>query len=186
MPLSWELSWHISCGDLRHVIKAADTDSARTPSCSTPGRQIPVFRKLLANQLDGTPKFCYLFPPRMWHRLIPIFHLLIVVCAWNSSTTARGVTFAWDPSPDPSVAGYGLYYSTQPFYNPHGTNDQGLSFTQSLLVGSDTAASLFGLSPNETYYLSVTAFDTNGVESDPSNLAVFNSSSPLPPRYSTN
>ncbi len=122
----------------------------------------------------------------MCRRLLSIFHLLLFAGLWSLTPPARAVIFTWDPSPDPSVVAYGVYYSTEPFYNPHATNDLGVSFTHSLLVGSDTSAGLFGLLPDETYYLSVTAFDTNGVESDPSNLAVFNPSFPLPPRYFTN
>jgi hypothetical protein len=63
-------------------------------------------------------------------------------------------SFGWDPSPDPSVSGYRIYYGTTP-----GT------YSSSILAGNATTAIVPGLAAGVTYYFVITAYDVNGVES---------------------
>jgi hypothetical protein len=67
---------------------------------------------------------------------------------------AANVTLAWDPSPDPQVAGYRIYYGVATG-----------NYTNSAPVGMVTTATLTGLVVGTKYYFAATAFDTNGVES---------------------
>lgn len=67
---------------------------------------------------------------------------------------AGTLTFAWDPSADPSVVGYRLY---------RGTASQ--TYTTAVDVGQNTAAVISGLLSEVTYYFAVTAYDNSGVES---------------------
>lgn len=79
--------------------------------------------------------------------------------------TARGsqdVALAWDPSADPIVAGYAIYY---------GTNSG--SYTFRFDAGGNTATAIPGLTEGVTYYFVVTAYDQQGNESDPSNEVVY-------------
>ena len=71
-------------------------------------------------------------------------------------------TLAWDPSTDPSVTGYRLYYGTASG-----------SYTQQVDVGNSSTAPLPNLTPGTTYYFVVTAYDASNVESVPSNEVTF-------------
>ena len=70
------------------------------------------------------------------------------------------VTLAWDASPEPGVTGYIVYYGTS-----SGT------YTQQLDAGNTTSASVPDPNPasGSTWYFVVTAYTSDGVESDPSN-----------------
>jgi hypothetical protein len=72
---------------------------------------------------------------------------------------ASAVTLAWDASPDPDVAGYHLHY---------GTNGSG-SYQVAIDCGNVTTNTVTGLVPGVTYWFVVTAYNTSGLESDPSN-----------------
>jgi hypothetical protein len=63
-------------------------------------------------------------------------------------------TLNWDVSPDPRVVGYRIYY---------GTNSG--SYSNSTTVGNVTSNSIFGLAAGVTYFVAVTDFGTNGIES---------------------
>lgn len=80
--------------------------------------------------------------------------LLIPLCL----SSAQGVTLEWDPSPDPLVVGYRLYWGTE-----SGVYDS------SLTVGLTNAATVEGLAPAQTFYFVVTAANAAGIESVPSN-----------------
>jgi hypothetical protein len=77
------------------------------------------------------------------------------------SATGVEVSLAWDTSPDP-VAGYAIY-------------SQVSGSTQAVRtdVGSVTNAVISNLTPGATYTFYATAYDTNNVESDPSNAVSF-------------
>jgi hypothetical protein len=80
-----------------------------------------------------------------------------------TSISAAGVevSLAWETSPDP-VAGYAIY-------------SQVSGSTQAVRtdVGSVTNAVISNLTPGATYTFYATAYDTNNVESDPSNVVSF-------------
>lgn len=68
--------------------------------------------------------------------------------------TAR-VTLAWDAVSDPGVAGYSIYYGTA-----------SRSYTAELDVGDTNQATVFGLTPGETYFFAMTTRLLIGLESD--------------------
>lgn len=65
------------------------------------------------------------------------------------------VQLAWDSNPDPTVAGYRLYW---------GTASQSYSFVDD--TGRATSAIVSNLVPGAVYFFAVTDYDTNGLESD--------------------
>ncbi len=69
--------------------------------------------------------------------------------------TASALTLAWDPNTEPDLAGYQVYYGTQP-----GMYDFVLD------VGNITQYTVTGLEPETRYYFALTAYDTSWNESD--------------------
>lgn len=69
----------------------------------------------------------------------------------------------WQPCPDAGVAGYALYYGVS-----------GFPITNRMDVGSGTAVTVNNLTAPSTYSFYVVAYDANQVESDPSNLLLYN------------
>ncbi len=69
-----------------------------------------------------------------------------------------GVTLAWNPSPDPNVVGYRLYY---------GSSSQ--KYTSVVSVGPSARTSIPDLAEGVTYYFAVTAVNNFGMESSYSN-----------------
>lgn len=70
------------------------------------------------------------------------------------SISAASVTLAWDPSPEPSLAGYRLHYGTT-------SGD----YTDLLEVGNTVTATVSNLVGGTTYFFAATALDANGLES---------------------
>ena len=80
----------------------------------------------------------------------------------------RHITLKWDVSEEPDLAGYKVYYDTDPGppYNPDKADyaDEGPS---PIIVGSDmTEITLHGLNDAKDYFFSITSFNTKGLESD--------------------
>src|SRR5437016_6295513 len=86
-----------------------------------------------------------------------LFILGVVACNSIAQGT-NGVPLAWDPNPEPDIAGYILYCGTA-----SGT------YTNSIDVGNVDTAGVSGLFNGLTYFFVVTAYNTAGLESDPSN-----------------
>ncbi len=80
-----------------------------------------------------------------------------------SAAHAANVTLAWDA--ESGVAGYRLHYGTSSG-----------SYTQSSDVGTNTTATVSNLTAGQTYYFVVTAYNSAGLESQPSDQVSFNSS----------
>lgn len=76
----------------------------------------------------------------------------VLSCAWLH---AASVTLAWDPSSDPNVTGYNLYYggATRNY-----TNIVDATSANSISVGN--------LAPGATYFFAATAYNSVGLESD--------------------
>jgi hypothetical protein len=72
-----------------------------------------------------------------------------------SSLATGNVTLAWDPNPDPSVAGYKLYFGTSSG-----------NYTTVIPAGTATNATASNLVEGATYYFAATDYDTNNFESD--------------------
>ncbi len=85
-----------------------------------------------------------------------------VSCVASILSRGAKVNLAWDPSPDPAVVGYRIYYSERPGIYQH-----------VLETGSETSATVVGLCPGVTYYFAATALNASGLESDFSNEASY-------------
>lgn len=92
--------------------------------------------------------------------------LFSFLLAWVSGARAgeTNVSLAWDPSADSGVVGYNIYYG----------NASG-SYSQKVAVGNVTATTISGLTVGVTYYFAATAVNAEGLESEYSNEAVFQS-----------
>jgi hypothetical protein len=86
------------------------------------------------------------------------FALLIglITCLPFQAWTAQSVTLCWQPSPDPTVVGYRIYYGSVSSCP-----------TEMLDAGSQTSWVIAGLTEGETYYFMVTAYNILGMESRP-------------------
>jgi hypothetical protein len=84
-----------------------------------------------------------------------IFSALLLLCA--GAAQAATLTLAWDASPDTDVAGYWLYWGTQPGV-----------YVNSVNVGNQTLQQVTGLADATPYYFVVRAYNTSGMLSDPS------------------
>jgi len=91
-----------------------------------------------------------------------VFHLtmglmfLVILLALPRIGLAAEITLAWDPNPESDVAGYKVYYGTASG-----------KYNHSVDVGNVTQATLHV--SKKKYYISLTAYDIHGNESDFSN-----------------
>jgi hypothetical protein len=76
----------------------------------------------------------------------------------SSGLYAAQVTLAWDPSTDPNVTGYRVFYGTSS-YSYQFNND----------AGENTTITVSNLQDGATYYFAVNAYDSSGNESQFSN-----------------
>jgi len=76
----------------------------------------------------------------------------------SSNSIVASVRIAWDPNPETDLAGYRVHRGEAP-----GTR------LESRSVGLVTTNDWTGLLPGVTNYFTVTAYNTAGLESDPSN-----------------
>ena len=72
-------------------------------------------------------------------------------------SAATGVSLVWDRSADSSVVGYNVYYGTS-----------SRCYTNQIPVENATNATISNLQAGTTYYFAVTAYDSLGLESLPS------------------
>ena len=89
----------------------------------------------------------------------------LFVCVTN--TYASQVTLEWNTNSEPNISGYNVYYGNS-------TRD----YDVILDVGNWTNVKIADLEDDETYYFAVTAYNTDGNESDYSNEACMNCESP--------
>jgi hypothetical protein len=82
----------------------------------------------------------------------------------SHAEAVKEVSLAWDPNTDADVSGYHLYYGTASG-----------NYAESVDVGRRTNARVPNLQEGETYYFVVKAYNSEGVESLPSNEATFTS-----------
>ncbi len=83
--------------------------------------------------------------------------MCLVCLASSVAAHAATVTLAWDRNPEPDIAGYVLYWGSQPGVYPYSWN-----------VGTTTSQQVTGLADGTTYYFVVTAYNTGGLMSPPS------------------
>jgi len=84
--------------------------------------------------------------------LVPLAAILFL---FQPTAYAAQATLAWDPNPEPDLAGYKVYYGTS-----------SRIYDAVVDVGNWTHCTLDGLEEGKTYYLAATAYDTHGNESD--------------------
>ncbi len=82
---------------------------------------------------------------------------VLLFLALTSATLAADITIAWDANTETDLAGYKVYYGTAS--RVYGTP---------IVISKQTTYTITGLAPG-TYYISVTAFNTAGLESGFSN-----------------
>jgi hypothetical protein len=85
----------------------------------------------------------------------------LAVLAFNFTLGAYDIIVGWQPVSDPGVVGYNFYYGIAP----------GVYFRQ--IPCPEPVVTLFDLPDSLTYYAMVTSYDTNGVESAPSEELAF-------------
>ncbi|WP_129125866.1 Ig-like domain-containing protein [Geomonas oryzae] len=98
--------------------------------------------------------------------LLSVAILLIVAPATSLATS---VSLAWDPSPDPDLAGYRIYYQA----NSGAVPFQGTGAVEGNAPvdgRNSTTATISGLDPANSYYFAVTAYNSSGAESVYSNI----------------
>ncbi|HET7238072.1 MAG TPA: fibronectin type III domain-containing protein [Terrimicrobiaceae bacterium] len=91
--------------------------------------------------------------------------MVLVVSSLCHATPS--VTMAWDPNPEPDIARYKVYYGTQ-----SGNPDQ------SFEAGNVTSTTVVDLADATEYFFTVTAINTAGLESSPSNEVSYKTASP--------
>jgi hypothetical protein len=84
--------------------------------------------------------------------------LFVILSLLVPAAHAGEVTVAWDPNPEPEVAGYKIYFGTTPG-----------SYTVSMNAGNITSMVISGLEAGVTYYFAAVAYDSSGNESGFSN-----------------
>ena len=89
--------------------------------------------------------------------LAAVLGLAAAMLFCGSARASQSVSLAWDPSLDPIVVGYAVYYGTT-------SGD----YTSRVDVGANTSTTISGLQEGLTYYLTVVAYDILGQESAPS------------------
>jgi hypothetical protein len=101
---------------------------------------------------------------RIWSGFVFAVGLFSAVCVTQNTfaaTPACVLKLGWQPSVDPTVTGYALYYGAS-----------GEPFTNRLDVGLVTSVSMTNLMGLASYSFCVAAYDANGDESDPSNFLI--------------
>lgn len=92
--------------------------------------------------------------------------LIAVILSLTAETRAAEVRLAWDPNPETDIAGYNLWYSS------------GGAFTL-VNAGTNTSVAISNLVEGVSYSFFATAYNTAGLESDPSETIQY--LVPLPP-----
>jgi hypothetical protein len=93
----------------------------------------------------------------------------LILCAalCGIARAEQNVSLSWQPSTDTNVTGYYLYY---------GTNSS--NYSAKINVGSNNMATITGLTGRSVnYYFAATSYNSSGMESLPSNQALFTTSS---------
>ena len=75
-----------------------------------------------------------------------------MLAAGALSANAQSVVLAWDPSPEPDVAGYRVYYGTSP-----------RTYTTNVDAGRNTTHEVTGLDLTKEYYFAVRAYTDTGL-----------------------
>ena len=102
---------------------------------------------------------------------IPLLFCFVTPCY------AADVTVQWDANAEPDLSGYKVYYKTGSSGEPY----NGIGATEGASpvdVGNVTEFTLHGLTDGITYFFAITAYDTEGLISDYSNVVSTDDFSP--------
>ena len=94
----------------------------------------------------------------MEKRALKICIILSTALTINTFAWAGTATVSWDPNAEPDLAGYKAYYGTS-----------SRNYSQSIDMGNVINYTVSGLAEGQTYYFTVTAYNSSGLESDYSN-----------------
>ena len=95
------------------------------------------------------------------------FPLALSFGPWASVADASNVTLGWDSNPEPDLEGYVVYRNAG---SPGPPYDYSNTLPEDDLVDPlHPKVTLTGLSENQEYYIALTAYNTEGVESSFSN-----------------
>jgi hypothetical protein len=100
-------------------------------------------------------------------KLLAAFVLILAVTQFQALGQNQSVVLVWNPSLDTNVVGYNIYYGTVSG-----------EYTNELVLGNVSTATLTGLTAGTTYYFVATATGADGVESPFSNETAY--TVPLP------
>lgn len=104
--------------------------------------------------------------------------LLILPCFGQKAK----IDITWDPNPEGDLAGYRIYWGPNSRFPVNSL----INYTNVSSIGKTNFFTLTGLPDNATYYIAVTAYNINGLESDYSNeIMVTTSSRPSVPNRIT-
>ena len=98
--------------------------------------------------------------------------LIFIFLLLPAALQAGEVTLAWDPNSEGNLAGYKLYYDSDSdieMYQGTGANEGDspvIIYVEDLDDADTPTFTLTGLTSGEYYYFALTAFDTDGLESD--------------------
>ena len=87
-------------------------------------------------------------------KCLPIVFVGFLMLASTPAADAQTLRLAWDPNPEPEVAGYVIEFGSA-----------SRQYTQSVKVGKVTQWAMKGLAIGHTYYFAVRAYTANGVMS---------------------
>ena len=87
-----------------------------------------------------------------------VFAGALGLAALGDSLVTTSVSLTWDPSPSPEVTGYNLF-----------VGDATRHYTNSINVGNAVNYTVPGLRPGVSYFFTVTAYNSDGLESVPCN-----------------
>ena len=99
---------------------------------------------------------------RLLRLLVPAAILACLLVLYLQKGSTVSVKLAWDPSPNPAVTGYKIYYSK--------TNWEQATVID---VGNRTEYTVTGLEPGVTYRFAATAYSSAGEESSLSKEVIY-------------
>jgi len=99
---------------------------------------------------------------RFLRLLVPAAILFCLLVVYVQKGPTVSVKLAWDPSPNPAVTGYKIYYSK--------TNWEQATVID---VGNRTEYTVTGLEPGVTYRFAATAYSSAGEESSLSKEVIY-------------
>lgn len=95
---------------------------------------------------------------------------IVLVMSWLPATAfCSSVMLDWDPSSDPEVSGYRVYYQADSQAQPF-SGSGAAEGSAPIEASTATSATINGLDPASSYYFAVTAYNSQGVESAYSNV----------------